>query len=205
MSRSSLARALALATVAWGIAFYALGAAAKPGYSSVAQYISELNATGTAHAWALGLFGFVPMGLLFAAFLVLVTPLARATGASRIGLALMWSQPIAFLGVALAPCDAGCPIGGTPTQQLHDLLGVSTYAAGALGLFLLSFHPALAGRGRGFFRAAAIAWIVLFVAMLQPELAAWRGLLQRVADLLLGIAVLVMAWAFGGAANRTSR
>ena len=41
-------RVLAVATVGFGLGFYVLGAALKPGYSSLSQYISELNATGTA-------------------------------------------------------------------------------------------------------------------------------------------------------------
>ena len=79
------ARRLALATVAFGTLFYAIGAALKPGYSSTSQFISELNAAETPWATQLGWFGFVPLGLLFAAFLLIAHPNAQVRGASRTG------------------------------------------------------------------------------------------------------------------------
>jgi hypothetical protein len=194
--RVLVAQLLAVATVLFGLGFYIVGAAIKPGYSSLSQYISELNATGTAWASALGYLGFLPLGLLFAAFLVAASPLAAVQGASRLGWWLLWSQPVAFIGVALAPCDVGCPLGGSPTQLVHDLLGVTTYFAGALGMLLLSFAPALRGRApsRHFLRVAALAFVLLFVAMLDPQIVEIRGALQRIADALLAAALLTIAF-----------
>lgn len=191
-----------MTTVLYGVAFYFVGASLKPGYSQVTHYISELNATGTPWASELGWFGFAPIAILFAAFLVVAQPIARVAGASRTGFLLLWTQPIAFLGVALAPCDPGCPIGGSVLQQIHDLLGVGTYFPAALGLFLLSYAPDLSSAGKAYFRIAAIAWLLLFLLMLAPEFAPVRGLLQRFADALLGIAVLLIAWRMLGPALR---
>jgi hypothetical membrane protein len=193
-SRTRYARALAIATVFYAVAFYAVGGAIKPGYSHAANFISELNATGTPWALELGLFGFVPLGLLLAAFLATAFPLARLEGAGRVGFLLLWSQPLAFLGVAAAPCDAGCPAEGSVQQQVHNLLGVGTYAAAAAAYFLLSFHRCLGASARWLLRGAAVAWIALFVLMLAPELAAARGWLQRVADAILWAVVLLVAW-----------
>lgn len=192
--RVRLARWRAGATVAFGLLFYTLGAAIKPGYSSVSQYISELNANGTAWASQLGLFGFVPLGLLFASFLVAGRSVANVRGASRFGWWLLWSQPIAFVGAAVAPCDAGCPVGGSASQVAHDLLGVTTYFAGALALVLLALAPVPARAARVYLAFAGVCFLLIFVAMLVPELSLVRGLVQRIADGLLGIAVLVIAW-----------
>jgi hypothetical protein len=41
---------------------------------------------------------------------------------------------------------------------------------------------------------AGLVWVVLFVLMLQPDLAAWRGLLQRVADVILAVVLVLVAW-----------
>jgi hypothetical protein len=194
-NRVKWVRVLAVACVVYATLFYVIGAALKPGYSHAANFISELNATGTPWALELGLFGFVPLGLLVAAFLIAAHPVARLSGASRVGFILLWSQPIAFLGVAAAPCDPGCPIGGSALQQVHDLLGLVTYLSAALGFFLISFHSRLDLRGRWYFRGASVAWLGLFVFMLFPELASIRGLLQRTADGLLWIGLLVIAWA----------
>lgn len=190
-----VARSLALITVLYGILFYTVGAAIKPGYSSVSQYISELNATDTAHASVLGLYGFLPLGLLFGLFLLVATPLAQVEGRSRVGWWLLWSQPVALISAFLAPCDAGCPDSGSLSQIIHNAFGLLTYFAGALGLVLLASAPVLGGTAaRNYLRITGISFVVLFVVMLQPEVALLRGLLQRLADALLGGALLVIAW-----------
>jgi hypothetical protein len=204
MNRVKLARSLAVATVLFAVAFYTVGGAIKPGYSHAASFISELNATGTPWARELGLFGFVPLGTLFAAFLLAAYRVAGVHGASRAGFLLLWSQPVAFFGAAIAPCDIGCPIGGSVLQQAHDLLGLSTYLLAAIGIFLLSFAPGLSARGAWYLRGVAIAWLALFCIMLVPDLAPVRGLLQRLADGLLGSVVLVVAWRMLGRSSGNS-
>lgn len=187
------AKALAVATVAYGVTFNVVGALVKPGYSTASQFISELNATGSAWATELGWFGFLPLGLLFGAFLLSVRELASGTRSERLGWWLLWSQPVALVGALLAPCDLGCPVDGSASQRLHNLLGVTTYFAGAAGLFVLGaarFGPAT----RTYLRFAGVSFAVLFVLMLAPEAEPIRGLLQRAADLLLGGAVLLIAW-----------
>jgi len=197
-SRMNLARILAIATISFGALFYIIGAAIKPGYSQVTHFISELNATGTPWAVQLGLVGFVPLGLLFAAFLVATAPIAQVHGSSRLGLRLLWSQTIAFIGTAIVPCDAGCPVGGSLRQVAHDVLALATYFPCALAFILLSFAPNLSSGLRVFLRVAGITWLVLFVAMLQPEVVHVRGLLQRFGDVLLAVTVLVIAWRMTG-------
>ncbi|MFC0682543.1 DUF998 domain-containing protein [Lysobacter korlensis] len=203
-NRIKLARVLAVGSVGYAIAFYMAGGALKPGYSHTANFISELNATGTPWAQELGLFGFVPLGLLLAAFLWVAYPVGRAAGASRSGFLLLWSQPLAYIGVAAAPCDPGCPADGSSLQQVHNLLGLVTYFAAAAGFFLLSFHPRLAIGGRWFLRTAAIAWLGLFIVMLAPEFSPVRGLLQRVAEAILWSCVLLVAWRMLGRPDHAS-
>ncbi|MCD7098996.1 DUF998 domain-containing protein [Stenotrophomonas sp. MMGLT7] len=193
-SRVRIVRLLAVATICFGALFYTTGAALKPGYLQVTHFISELNATGTPWAMELGLFGFVPLGALFAAFLVAASPIAHVRGISRIGFWLLWSQPIIFIGAALAPCDAGCPIGGSPSQVAHDFLGLTTYFACALAFVLLAFSPGLTARWRVLLVVAGCMWLTLFALMLQPELAHIRGLLQRLADTLLAAVIVIVAW-----------
>jgi len=189
-----IAQALAYSTVAFGLVFYLVGAAIKPGYSYSANFISELNASGTPWASLLGWGGFLPLGMLFASFLVAAGQLAQIRGA-RLGYWLLWSQPVAFIGVAIAPCDPGCPVGGSATQVAHDILGVTTYFAAAAALILLSRSPSIShdGKAKRVLFASGILFIVLFFAMLQPELAPIRGLLQRVADASLAVSVIVIS------------
>ena len=192
--RLRLARRLALAVLAWDLAMLAIGGALKPGYSHVSQYISELNATGTPWAAAIGWLGFVPLGLLLAAFLVVAAPLAALRGASRAGWWLLLSQPLAYVGAALVPCDAGCPATGSVSQDLHNLLGVVTYPAAGLGLLLLAFAPRLSPALRIAFVLASAVWMVGFVAMVVPELDAIRGALQRATEAVLYLVVVLVAY-----------
>ena len=195
------ARALATLTVVCGALFYLIGDAIKPGYASTSQFISELNATGTPWASHLGYLGFLPMGLLCAAFLVLAHPLARVRGASRLGWWLLWSQPAAWIGAVMYPCDPGCPIGSSPAQLIHDGLGVVTYMATAAAMVLVSLaptHPAITQWSRIYLRCAGFMFFVIFFVMLAPEVAFIRGLLQRLADTALAGAWLLIAYRFIG-------
>lgn len=193
-TRAMTAQVLAYSTVAFGLVFYVVGAAIKPGYSYSANFISELNASGTPWASLLGWSGFLPLGLLFASFLVAAGQLAQIRGA-RLGYWLLWSQPVAFIGAAIAPCDPGCPVGGSATQVAHDILGVTTYFAGAAALILLSRSPSISYDElvKSVLFASGILFIVLFFAMLQPELAPIRGLLQRAADASLAVSIIVIS------------
>lgn len=114
------------------------------------------------------------------------------------------SQPIASLGAAAAPCDPGCPADGSVLQQVHNALGLITYVAGAVAFFLLSFDRHLANSGKWCLRAAAIAWLGLFVFMLVPGLSPIRGLLQRGADVVLWVVVVLVAWRLLGPAGPDS-
>jgi hypothetical protein len=97
VDRTILARSLLLVTIAFAVLFYTVGGLIKPGYSQFSSFISELNATGTPWATTLSFAGFLPLGLLLAAFLVTAAPLVSVQGVSRVGYLLLWSQPIAFM------------------------------------------------------------------------------------------------------------
>jgi hypothetical protein len=197
-------RGLFVFTLAYALAFYLLGARLKPGYSHTANFLSELNATGTPWARELGLYGFVPLGILVGLFLAVAWSPALRAGASSGALLLLASQPIAYLGVALAPCDAGCPASGSASQAAHNLIALVTYTAAGAGFFWLARAAPLRGTPfRPLLAAAGVAWLALFVLLVQPALAPWRGLLQRAAEaILFGVfAVLAFKVASGGSSR----
>lgn len=195
-SHLRIARLLAVLAALGAFLLLAVGGSIKPGYSHVSQFISELNASDSPHAHALGLYGFLPLGLLVAAFLLAAAPLARVHGISRVGWWLLFSQPIAYVGVFMFPCDLGCPTQGSATQQMHNLVAVMTYIACAVGYVMLSRAPALAVKplGRFWLVATGVLWIVGFFVMLHPAVQAWRGLLQRLLEFSLYASLLYIAW-----------
>ncbi|MCD9088403.1 DUF998 domain-containing protein [Stenotrophomonas sp. SY1] len=170
------------------------GAALKPGYSAQAQYISELGASGSAHAIVISVAGFIPVGVLAAALLVVMAPRVPVSGASRVGYWLLLCEPLAWIGSALAPCDLGCPMEGSLSQALHNLLGVFTYLGTTLGLVLLATTPGLRASMRMAWVALAATWLLLFVLMGAPPLHEWRGLLQRLAEWLVYGSLCITAW-----------
>ena len=195
-NRIFLAKLLVSAAAVASLLLLVVGGAVKPGYSHVANFISELNATGTPLAETIGLFGFLPLGILVASFLIVAAPVARVDGWSRVGYWLLFSQPIAYIGVFLFPCDLGCPLQGSQSQQLHNLVALVTYIACAVAFLLLSRSRSLASSalGKAWFVGTGIVWLVGFFAMVEPGLAPWRGLLQRVLEVSLYMSLFVVAW-----------
>lgn len=170
------------------------GAALKPGYSALSQYISELGASGSEHGRLISLGGFLPVGVLAALLLLVMAPRVPVDGASRLGYWLLMCEPVAWVGSALAPCDLGCPDSGSISQLLHTLLGLATYPGTALALVLLATAPRMRPATRLLWIALAALWLLLFVLMALPSLQAWRGLLQRLAEWCVYSALCIAAW-----------
>jgi hypothetical protein len=175
-------RWLIVAVVASYLIMLIGGALLKPGYSHLGQYISELNAAGTPYASLIGWFGFVPFAVLSAALLVAVAPAVAVQGVSRLGYWLLLSEPIAYLGSALAPCDIGCPAEGSVSQMIHNALAIVTYLTTTVALVLLAFTPRISKLMRVVWVAAAMVWLTLF------------GLLQRLAEWIVFGLLLASAW-----------
>lgn len=185
---------LAVAAIGYTVLVYVVGAQLKPGYSSVSQYVSELNATGTASAEALGLFGFLPLALLLGLVLLALRGAVALDGRAAAGWWLLWGLPASFLLGLAAPCDPGCPADGSAAQLAHNAGGVAVYVCMALGLYRIAAAPAFGPRLQQGLRLGAAVFLVLFLAMTLDAFADVRGLLQRLADVVLALALLGMTW-----------
>ena len=170
------------------------GASLKADYSHVSQYISELNAKGSAWSWQIGYFGFLPLGLLGLLLLSVVAPRTRLNGISRIGCWLLVAEPIAYISSALAPCDLGCPSTGSLSQDAHNLLAVVTLIMTTIGLVFLSLNGRLGSAKRAGWLGLAVTYITLYTFALVPDVAEWRGLLQRLAEGTLYGCLCLVSW-----------
>ena len=177
------------------------GGALKPGYSHISQYISELNATGTAYAQLIGWLGFVPFAIFSAILIVIYSRIAPVKGASRVGYWLLMLQPVAYLVATVSPCDAGCPAEGSPSQMLHNTASLLTYVLTGFGLFLLALTPKISLKVRALWFALGLVWLFLFALMADTSLAEWRGLFQRLAEWIVFGTLLVVAWRLGRSQN----
>lgn len=187
-TRARIAAACGFGAIAAAIATPLLGAAARPGYSHVTQYISELGELGAPHGGAVSLLGFAPIGVAVLAFLVFAAPLLPRTRSLAIGLVCFAGVGLAYLVAAVARCDTGCPASGTTStrQAIHNAFGGLEYAGAFAGLLLI---------GAGFRRS--VRWQAVapacflcaglvaagFGGMLLPSFTPARGVAQRVAEL----------------------
>jgi hypothetical protein len=194
MNRARLARLLLLASVVYVLGFYFIGGAIKPGYSQISDFVSEYNATGTPWAEELTYAGFAATAAILATFLATASPLLRVSGASRLGAWLLWAVPASYLVAVIAPCDAGCPLEGSTSQIAHNLLAVVTYFGMGASVFLIALDSEFGNfkLRRSFLLVTGIAFPVVFFLMVQPELASWGGLLQRLLDVAMAISLTVV-------------
>lgn len=167
-------------------------AARWPAYSAVRDYISELGASGAPDAAAVNA-TFAAAGLLLVALCV---GLARARPALRLALTLVSAVGWSYLLATIAPCDAGCPADGSPTQALHNSAGALGYLLGGLGLMAARRPLATLGEPRLAWSAllAGVVAVAGLVAMANPELDDVRGLCQRFVELGVSAWLLAAVW-----------
>lgn len=112
-----------------------------PGYNAYRQFISESYALGTPYGPVLRFAGYLPAGLLMAAFAGLAAralPKSAAAGLGFAGLGIFYG--LGTVAVSFFPCSAGCGKAGGPpelTQIIHNLLGMLTYLTVPASLLLL--------------------------------------------------------------------
>lgn len=175
--------------------------ALTPGYSAIANYISELGAVGAPYAAIVSLGTFLPAGVLLVLTCVALTRNLPPTRASRAALMLIALIGVSWIVAAFAPCDAGCPVEGSPRQAIHNLAGLIGYLGGGIGFLNMAgvLRSAEAPPSRIACTAACgILLIVGLFAMSSPELAPIRGLLQRVMELSAAAWILATAWSHPG-------
>jgi hypothetical protein len=153
-------------------------------YSHVAGFISELGATATPHAALMNYAGFVPAGMLFAAFGAgLATALARDRAAVAASvLVIVFGIGVSASGII--SCDPGCPqAAGSPENLLHNRIGPASFIAliVAVGILAVRFrrHPRWRALSRYSLLTSALAIVFLLALIGSLEARAYTGLWQR--------------------------
>ena len=207
LDRAQLTRLLLVTSILYVIGFYFIGGAVKPSYSQLSNFVSEYNATGTPWADTLTYAGFVATAALFSCFLVAAAPVTQVSGVSRLGFWLLWSVPFSYLLAAIAPCDAGCPLEGSTSQLLHNALAVLAYFGMGISVALVSLAPGFRSfkLRRTFMLLTGIAFPVVFIAMVQPDFAPWRGLLQRSLDVAMAASLVLVVFTILAKGRRASK
>lgn len=166
-----------------GIVLPEILGATRSDYSSLANYLSELGATGTSTQNVTNTLAFPLVGISCIAVIIALWHRLPKIGALRVGLiCLVLGIPAGYFGAIIFPCDYGCPLEGSFKQSMHNLLGLVQYPLGVIGFILLSVNLANKSKWRLACAFAAAAMAIGFVMMLMPEQVSLRGGWQRLSD-----------------------
>jgi hypothetical membrane protein len=162
--------------------------ARRPGYSHVAQLISELGASGTTHTTLMNVGGFIPAGVLMAGFGIATGRLLKGGTRAAIASGLLTLFGVGVMVAGVYSCDLGCPQPPRSTAGIiHDRVSVAAFLAGivGIGLWALEFRRLTSFSDLWLYGAiSSIVALGLFVALaVSLETRVITGLLQR---LLLG-------------------
>jgi len=180
-------RILALGGIAGPVLFAVVvivSATLRPDYSHFRHFISELGATGTPYAALLNYAGFVPAGLMLAAFGV-----ALAGVLPRRRLSIVAAVLVALFGAGIATsgvisCDAGCPqTGGSLENLVHNTIAPISFlclivGAGILGVCFRRF-PAWRPLSVYSLLTSAVGLLLLIALANSLETRMFTGILQR--------------------------
>jgi len=189
-------RILALGTALYLLFGTIWAGARRAKYRHLRHTISELGEHGAPEARSVAFGLFLPVGLsclTLAALAAVHDAQTTAPEAWRRGSALLaGSLAAGYLGAWVWPCDPGCPLTGSGRQLMHNLTGGIEYLGGALALQQLSGALPLDGRPASeLFRGAAALVVIIAIVLGAPPLAPWRGGLQRVAEAVLFLGLIV--------------
>lgn len=186
-------RVLALGGIAGPILFSMItivAAALRPDYSHIRNFISELGADGTPYAALMNYAGFVPAGLMLAAF-----GIALAATLPRDRFRIVASILVTLFGVGMAAdgiisCDLGCPqTGGSPENLIHIRIARAAFLCATIGAGIVGIRFRRLPAWRNLSRyslvtsAVALCFIVALATSLESRLLS--GLWQRLVLLTL--------------------
>jgi len=176
-----------------------VAAALRPDYSHLTNTISELGAIGTPYAAFMNYAGFVPAGLMLAAFgiaLAGLLPRHRLTIAAAV-LVTLFGSGLAAAGVI--SCDPGCPqTGGSLENLVHYRIAPPMVLCLIVGAGILGIHfrrlPAWRHLSIYSLLTSALALLFMVALVSSLETRTLTGLWQRLmlTALLLWCAVIAL-------------
>lgn len=158
-------------------------------YSHVSQLISESYAIGTPYGVELRYLGFLPSGVLIAAFAyfaIKAFPKSTFTKFGFAGLGVFYG--IATILVSVFPCDKGCDnelVHPSLSQLIHNLTGLLTYIIAPICILILGIVARnwINGKYVSYLGIACGLTSILFVGILSSDLHSKTvGLYQRIIE-----------------------
>ena len=183
-----------------------VGGTLYPGYDHARQYISELGATGAVTGPAVSWWGFVPSGLLIAAFCLIAAWLKRGNALAVAACLMLAWYGLSLSAAGVYPCAFECArTEVTFDAMMHDLVGGTGYLTGVLGVALaaLAFRT---GNARWLLPlglvCAGVAATGFAAIIADVELG---GVYQRALEGALAAFLLAFGWALAKGRLETAR
>ena len=120
-----------------------LSSSLREDYSHLAQFISELGASGSSRSGVMNYLGFIPGGLGLVGFGISFWFSVPGRGPTRAAAGLISCFGAGVVASGLISCDVGCPsVGGSAENFVHDKIGPIAFlcAIAAAGLSGVSFR-----------------------------------------------------------------
>ncbi len=155
------------------------------GYNRLRHTLSELGHSEIVFTKRVNLGLFLPVGLLF----FLAGNLINVQHEEAVFFTVLaLSMGTGYTVSAFFPADPGSPLWGSANQQFHNLGGAVQYAGGIVALFGLSGEEVVRGI---VFEAAGWLALVFTAGVIFPVFRRWRGLCQRITELILAGCLLL--------------
>jgi hypothetical protein len=155
----------------------------RPGYSHIANTISELGETGAPRAGLVAYGFFLPVGLMVWLALWLIQR-GRSDKEASAALLALSCLGTGYVVSAFAPCDPGGPLFGSWRTLVHNVAGLIDYGGTGVGFLLIARRHtknAAATQAAGFVVAGASCLVCLVLLLPVFHI---RGGVQRVVEVI---------------------
>ena len=155
------------------------------GYSARFNTLSELGETGSPHQKSVSRFYFLPLSIAIIIFVLFGQSAISFLSQETLVWALLGLVGVGYLIAALFPCDRGSPIGGSVSNQIHNVAGLFEYLGSGLGLTLmgvLSYESSTSPQMALYLILSGSVILLSLVMLLLPSFGHIRGAVQRLAE-----------------------
>jgi hypothetical membrane protein len=158
-----------------------------PDYSHIAQFISELGATGSPYGAYVNYLGFIPTELFILGFVFISYSVLPRTKSNTIGLIFIGIYGITLGIAAFFPCDFECkPDVPTISHNIHMASAFPGYLCGIIAIFCISSGSMSWSKSKAFkFTGYVAAILALFAFLNLDPSSKIVGLNQRILELIM--------------------
>lgn len=187
MNRRYLLLALPVFSFLWFACTIFIAGHFYPDYSHVAQFISELGATGSPYGNYVNYLGFIPTELFLLGFVFVSDSVLPRTKWNTIGLILIAVYGVSLGVAAFFPCDFECePDVPTLSHLIHMTSAFPGYLCGILAIFCISSASKSWSKSKTFKYTGYVAGIFALFALVNLDPSSNTvGLNQRVLEFTL--------------------